>query len=181
MHYNNYNFFTYVDNLNQENIIKIDKKVDIILRNYNKKFKNHELANFVDFCKKNKRKIYLSNDFKKAKNLNFNGVYIPSFNKLALNYNIGIKNNFTILGSAHNIRDILIKKRQKIDVIFISPLFKNIKYKQHLGIVRFNLINKHYKKKIIALGGINNKNKCMLRLLKINGYAAIRNFRTKKN
>ena len=99
MHYNKYNFFTYVDNLNQENIINIDKKVSIILRNYKKKFKNHELVNFVDFCKKNKRKIYLSNDFKKAKKLNFDGAYVPSFNRLALNYDIGIKNLNQILTS----------------------------------------------------------------------------------
>ena len=180
MHYNKYNFFTYVDNLNQENIININQKVDIILRNYNKTFKKHDLANFVDFCKKNKRKIYLSNDIKRAKSLNFDGVYIPSFNKLALNYNLGIKNNFTILGSAHNIKDILIKNSQKIDIIFISPLFENNENKKHLGIVKFNLINKNFKKRFIALGGINKKNECMLKLLKINGYAAIREFRTNK-
>ena len=177
MHYNKYNFFTYVDNLNQENIIKIDKKVDIILRNYNEKFKNHELLNFVDFCKKNRRKIYLSNDIKRAKNLNFNGVYVPSFNKLALNYTIGIKNNFTILGSAHNIKEILIKKSQKIDVIFISPLFENSKNKNHLGVVKFNLVKKNFVKKFIALGGINTKNERMLKLLNIDGYAAIRRFK----
>ena len=179
MHYIKYNFFTYVDNLNQENITKIDQNVDIILRNYNKKFKNNELINFVNFCKKKKRKVYLSNDIKRAKNLNFDGVYIPSFNKLALNYNIGIKNNFIILGSAHGIRDILVKKSQKIDVIFISPLFENSKNKNHLGIIKFNIINKYFKKKIIALGGINKKNERMLKMLNIYGYAAIRRFKTK--
>ena len=65
--------------------------------------------NFVNFCKRKNIKVYLSNDIKKAKNLGFDGVYIPSFNKLPLDYKIGIKNNFTILGSAHNIDEILIK------------------------------------------------------------------------
>ncbi len=173
MHINNLEFFTYVDSLNQENIIKIDKKVQIILRNYNKVFKKKELKKFVSFCKKNKRKIYLSNDFKKAKDLGFDGVYIPSFNKLLQNFKQGTRKNFVTLGSAHNFEDLLIKKKQKIDTIFLSPLFKNKKKRNHLGIIKFGLISIKSKNKIIALGGINKNNKNMLSLLNINGYAAI--------
>ena len=55
MHYNNFQFFTYVDNLNQENIVKLNKKVHIIFRNYQDKFKNNELLEFVNFCKKKRR------------------------------------------------------------------------------------------------------------------------------
>ena len=132
MHYKKYNFFTYIDNLNQDYITKLNKKVSIILRNYEKKFSNNELLNFVQFCKRNKRKIYLANDIKKAKNLNFNGVYIPSFNKLPIKYNLGVKNKFDILGSAHDIREILIKKNQKIDMIFLSPLFEKKIIKKNL-------------------------------------------------
>ena len=177
MHYNNYNFFTYIDNINEKNITKFNKKVNIILRNYKDKFKNHDLVKLVQFCKKNKRKIYLANDFKKAKNLNFDGVYIPSFNKLSINYDKGTRNNFTVLGSAHNIKEIQIKKSQKIDIIFMSPLFKNDKNKDHLGVIKFNLIRKNFKEKFVALGGINSKNKSMLKLLNINGYAAISYFK----
>ena len=100
-------------------------------------------------------------------------------NKLPLDYKIGIRNDFTILGSAHNIDEILIKKKQKIDIIFICPLFKNEKNKSHLGIIRFNLISKYFKRKVMALGGINNKNISLLKLLNINGYAAISNFKIK--
>jgi thiamine-phosphate pyrophosphorylase len=177
MHYNKFQFFTYVDNLNQENIIKLNKKVHIIFRNYKDKFDNNELLEFVKFCKKKKRRIYLSNNIKKAKNLGFDGVYIPAFNKLPINYNSGSRKNFTVLGSAHNIKELLIKERQKIDIIFISPLFKNVKNKTHLGIIKFNFISRYTKKKIVALGGINEKNKCMLKLLNINGYAGISYFK----
>jgi len=177
MHYNKFQFFTYVDSLNQENIVNLNKKVHIIFRNYKKKFENHELVNFVNFCKKKSHRIYLSNDIRKAKNLGFDGVYIPSFNRLPLNYNIGIKNDFTILGSAHSISELLIKKKQKIDIIFISPLFKNKKNKSNLGVIKFSIISKYFKKKVIALGGINKKNKNMLKLLNINGYAAISYFK----
>lgn len=133
----------------------------------------------VQFCRKNKRKIYLANDIKRAKILNFDGVYIPSFNKLSINYNKGIRDNFTILGSAHNIREVKIKKDQKIDIIFISPLFKNDKNRDNLGIIKFNLLKQNFNNKFIALGGINNQNKCMLKLLNINGFAAISYFNGK--
>ena len=179
MHFNNYNFFTYIDNLNLENITKFNKKVNIIFRNYKKKFKNQDLVKLVQFCKKDKRKVYLANDIKRAKILNFDGVYIPSFNKLSINYNKGIRNNFTILGSAHNMREVKVKKDQKIDIIFLSPLFKNDKNKVNLGIIKFNLLKKNFNNKFIALGGINNQNKCMLKLLDVNGFAAISYFNDK--
>ena len=179
MHFNNYNFFTYIDNLNLENITKFNKKVNIIFRNYKKKFKNQDLVKLVQFCKKDKRKVYLANDIKRAKILNFDGVYIPSFNKLSINYNKGIRNNFTILGSAHNMREVKVKKDQKIDIIFLSPLFKNDKNKVNLGIIKFNLLKKNFNNKFIALGGINSQNKCMLKLLDVNGFAAISYFNDK--
>ena len=91
MHINNLEFFTYVDSLNQDNIINLDKKVQIIFRNYKEKFATQELKKFVNFCKKQNRKIYLSNNFEKAKNLGFDGVYIPSFNKLLKNYKLGTR------------------------------------------------------------------------------------------
>ena len=179
MHFNNYIFFTYIDNTNLENITKFDKKVNIIFRNYKKRFKNQDLAKLVQFCKKNKRKIYLANDIKRAKILNFDGVYIPSFNKLSINYDKGIRDNFTILGSAHNMREVKIKKDQKIDIIFLSPLFKNNKNRDNLGIIKFNLLKQNFNNKFIALGGINNQNKCMLKLLNVNGFAAISYFNGK--
>ena len=178
MHSNNYNRFTYIDNLNQEQILKIDKNVDLILRNYKNNFKNNELINFVKFCKKNKKRIFLTNDIKRAKNLKFNGVYIPSFNKLALNYKIGIKKEFKVLGSAHNIREVIIKKNQKVNIIFLSPLFKSNNKKKFLGVVKFNLIRIKFKKKFIALGGINNMNINFLKMTDVYGYAGINNFQT---
>ena len=174
--HNSFEFFTYVDNLNEENIVKLDKKVQIIFRNYNKSFKDHELKKFVNLCKKFNRKIYISNNFKKAKELGFDGVYIPSFNRLPKNYKIGTKKKFATLGSAHSLKDLIIKQKQKIDTIFISPLFKNKKNKNYLGVIKFNLINKNHKNKIIALGGINENNKNIFSLLNINGYAAISYF-----
>ena len=74
------------------------------------------------------------------------------------------------------MEDLIVKRNQKIDIIFISPLFENKKNKSHLGVIKFNLISKNSNSKIIALGGINENNKNMLSLLNINGYAAISYF-----
>ena len=177
MHYNKLEIFTYVDNLNQENISKLNKNVQIIFRNYKENFKNQDLIKFVDYCKVNNKRVYLSNDIKRAKKLGFDGVYIPSFNNLTFDYKIGIKKDFTILGSAHNVKELLIKKKQNIDVVFISPLFKSDKNKNYLGVIKFNLLSKHAKQKIIALGGINKKNQSFLNILEINGFAAISYFK----
>ena len=72
------------------------------------------------------------------------------------------KKNFKILGSAHNISELNIKKVQRINGIFISPVFKK-KTNQALGIHRANNLLKNYKINKIALGGINNKNIKLLR------------------
>jgi len=112
--------------------------------------------------------------------MNLDGTYIPSFNNDLKHLNYSKNNNFLVLGSAHNIKEIRIKEIQKVDAIFIASLFN--KKKNFLGINKFlNLIN-FTKKKIIALGGINEKNLNKLHLLNIFGYAGIGFFnRTKKN
>ena len=120
----------------------------------------------------------MSNNYKLALKMDLDGVYIPSFNSDLKHLNYPKKKNFIVLGSAHNIKEIRIKEIQKVDAIFISSLFN--KKKNFLGINKFlNLIN-FTKKKIIALGGISDKNLNKLRLLNINGYAGIAFFISKK-
>ena len=82
------------------------------------------------------------------------------------------KLNFKIIGSAHNIRDVMIKKKQGCQEIFVSPIFKTYK-KRYLDIIKFNLINLDNKKKVIALGGINQKNLKKLAMTKSKGFASI--------
>ena len=65
------------------------------------------------------------------------------------------KKNFIIIGSAHNLREIRIKERQKVQKIFLSSLFK--KNKNYLGINRLKLLSKLTKKKIVVLGGLQKK------------------------
>ena len=80
------------------------------------------------------------------------------------------------MGSAHNFREINIKNKQNVDLIFISPLFKTKKYKKILGIIKFNILSKLTNKKIIALGGINTRNIKQLKMININGYSRYNTF-----
>ena len=99
------------------------------------------------------------------------GVYLPSFNNKFDHLNYSTYSNFTILGSAHNLKEIKIKETQRVQSIFISSLFK--KNNNFLGINKFKLISNYSKKNIVALGGISKKNIKKLRLLNISGFAGI--------
>jgi thiamine-phosphate pyrophosphorylase len=84
-----------------------------------------------------------------------------------------LPNNFKIIGSAHNLKEIKVKYIQGCKEIFVSPLFKTSKSKNFLGIVKFNLLTLGIKNKFIALGGINEKNYKKTRLTNIDGFASI--------
>ena len=101
-------------------------------------------------------------------------MYIPSFNK-KINFvtSYSYPKNFEIIGSAHNINEIRIKKLQKCSKIFISPIFKTKKYKKSLSILRFNLMTKLQKFQFIALGGINEQNLKKIKLTSAVGFAGI--------
>jgi len=168
MHLNKYYF---INKFDPNHIKKLDKDISIIYRNYNSPLNINLLIKIRDFCKKNRRKFYLSNNVKLALKLNLNGAYLPSFNKDIKHLNYKIKQNFLFIGSAHDLREIRIKETQKVSQIFISSLFKL--EKNYLGFYKFMNLSKLSKSKIVALGGINKKNIKRLSLLKISGYAGI--------
>jgi thiamine-phosphate pyrophosphorylase len=79
--------------------------------------------------------------------------------------------NFLLIGSAHDYKEIKIKEKQGVDIIFLSSIFK--KNKNYLGINKFKLLSKLTNKKIIALGGISNFNLKKLKLVFCSGFAGI--------
>ncbi len=174
------NIFTFISSFNKEEILKLNKNIGIIFRNYNENHNKDTISRLRNFCKKHKRRLYLSNNLKLAINLNLDGAYIPSFNKDLDVKKYKIKNKFLLLGSAHNIQEIKIKEKQGVDVIFLAPLFKT-KNKIGLGINKFNILSKLSIKKIVALGGINKKNIYKLNLTDCYGFAGISYFKNVKN
>ena len=164
--------YYFISKFDSNNIKKQDNKTVIIYRNYSKiPVDENLIIKIRDFCKKNRKKLYLSNNVKLAIKLNLDGAYIPSFNKYFVHLNYSYKKNFELIGSAHNIKEIRIKEVQKIKKIIISSIFK--KNKNYLGINKFKNISKYTNKKIIALGGVKKENIKKLVLIKSDSFAGI--------
>ena len=117
-------YFYFISKFEKSLINKLDKNIHIIYRNYEKKYKKKEILQIKKICKLQKRKFFLANNLKLAKNLSLDGVYIPSFNKSLSHLNYSLYKNFMTIGSAHNIKEIRIKEKQKVDQIVLSSLFK---------------------------------------------------------
>ena len=157
-------------------IEKINKETAVIYRNYDQnKFDERLIINFKEYCKKKKIRFILSNNVKLSIKLKLDGTYIPSFNKSFQHIGYTYPNNFIILGSAHNLKEIRLKEIQKVQILFISSLFK--KNKNFLGLNKFKLLKSYTKKQIVALGGISKNNKKKLRLTNCFGFAGISFFR----
>ena len=103
------------------------KNTGIIYRNYDSKTNINDIKKIKYYCKKKKLSFFISNNFKLAVNLNLDGAYIPSFNRDFRHLSYKLNKNFLILGSAHNINEIKLKEKQKVEFIFISSLFKKNK------------------------------------------------------
>ena len=168
------NKYYFINNFETIHLDKQKKGVGIIFRNYNSNNHLNTILKLKKYCKNKGYKFYLSNNIKLAIKLGLDGVYIPSFNMDRKHLSFSFKKNFLIMGSAHNNKEIKIKQLQGVKIIFISSLFKL--NKNYLGVNRFRLLSSLSSKKIIALGGISNKNQKQLKLLNCFGFAGISYF-----
>ncbi len=155
-----------------DHLKKLNKNIAIIYRNYTKPHIEDEIIKINKFCNKIGKKFYLANNVKLVDKLNLKGIYIPSFNK-TLDVLRLKKKKVHILGSAHNLKEILFKKKQKVDVFFLSPIFKVNKNRNSLTISRFKTLANHATKDVVALGGINHNNIKKIKILDCFGYASI--------
>jgi len=171
MHVNLPRRYYFINKFDTNNIDKLDKNTGIILRNYTTKINLSSIISLKKFCKKKGYKFFLSNNVRLAISLNLDGAYIPSFNKDTKHLSFSIKKKFLMLGSAHNNDEIKLKERQLVKIIFLSSIFK--KNKNYLGVNKFKLLSRLTNNKIIALGGVSNKNLKKLKLLNCYGFAGI--------
>ena len=166
------NKYYFISEFDTNNINKLDKQTAIIFRDYtSEKVNESVITKIKKICKKKSIKFYLSNNIKLAVKLNLDGIYIPSFNKSLGHLSYSYKKKFKILGSAHNLQEIRIKERQKVEKIFLSSLFK--KNKNYLGINKIKLLSNLTSKKIVVLGGISQKNIKKLKILNNPEFAGI--------
>ena len=152
-------FYFFTDTLDEIIIknIKNFKKLSIIYKSESNNDTN--VSTIRKFCKKSKIPFFISDNFKSAEKYKADGIFLSSSYKKIGNIVLK-KNNFKIIGSAHNQIEYFLKKRQLCEVIMLSPLFYNKKYSQNkiLNVCKFNLISINWEKKICALGGINLNN-----------------------
>ncbi len=168
----NIKYYYFIDEFNKNEIEKLSPQISLIYRNYHKKNDPKELKKLVMHCKNNRRKVYISNNLKYAIKYNFDGLYIPSFDKNLRFRNIARK-KLEIIGSAHNTIELKIKEKQGCSIIFLSPIFENEKKKKSLDIIRTNLLKNLTENKIVLLGGINLKTLKRSKLCSPYGIAAI--------
>ena len=171
--------YYFIDKYNHSELSKLSKNINIIYRNYKKNINISTLISIKSYCKKNNMNFFISNNVNLAVKYQLDGVYIPSFNKQINYIKFMLPTNFKIIGSAHNNLEILIKKRQGCEVIFLSPIFKVKKKNYFLNIIKFNFLTLNKKTKFVALGGITKKNLNKLKLLNICGFAGISFFQKK--
>jgi thiamine-phosphate pyrophosphorylase len=172
------NIFIFLDQYNKQ-IFKIKKlNIGVIYRNYKDTNRKENLIKIATACKKNGYQLFVSNDIKLALKVKANGIYIPSFNKTAKFSNLE-KKNFTIIGSAHNQKEIKIKISQNCSAVFLSPIFRIEKSKTFLGLHKFNYLSNMNKIKLLALGGVSESNIRKLKLLSIKGFGGISIFKKK--
>jgi len=164
--------YYFINKFETNNIDKLDKQTIIIYRNYSSKKPNKKIISTIKkYCRKRGIKFYLSNNIKLAIKFNLDGAYIPSFNKNTKHLAYSFKKDFSVVGSAHNLKEIRTKEKQIVRKIFLSSLFK--KNKNFLGVNRFKVLAKHTKKNIVVLGGISKNNRKKLSLINQSDFAGI--------
>ena len=174
MHVNLPRKYYFINKFDTNNISNLDKNTGIIFRNYSSENNLKKIINIKKFCKKKGYKFFLSNNVKLALNLDLDGAYIPSFNSSTNHLSFTLKKKFLILGSAHNNKELKLKEKQLVKIVFLSSIFK--RNKNYLGLNKFKLLAKLTNIKVVALGGISSKNIKKLKLLDYFGFAGISYF-----
>ena len=170
--------FIFLDHYNNQIFENNNTNIGVIYRNYNSPKREIELIKIAKACKKKRYQLFVSNDIKLAIKVRADGIYIPSFNKTKKFHNLE-KKNLTILGSAHNQKEIQQKISQKCQAIFLSPIFYVEKSINFLNVYKFNSLSRSNKVNILALGGITEHNVHKLRLLHAKGFGGIGIFKKK--
>ena len=167
------NYYFIIESIREINLKEIKKssKINIVYRSKN--IENIEkLIKFRKSCQNKNIKFIISNNIKLMIMLKADGLYISANNKNlnAIKYK---HSNYKIIGGAHNIKEINLKKKQGCSEIFFSRLFTtNYQYKKgFLGVVKFNILKNTRKENLIPLGGINLQNLNKLNIVKCNSIA----------
>ena len=175
-------YFLIIETIKNINLRKIKKnnKFIIIYRNKNKKDDIYKITRFIKKCKVKGIKFFVANDLKLAILVKSDGVYLSAHNRdlRALSFK---KEKFEIIGSAHNTKEISLKKKQGCKFILLARLFK-VSYKPEmssLGVNKFNFYSRDIHKILIPLGGIKVSNLNKLKTINSVGFAIMSELKKK--
>lgn len=152
----------------------LPNKTGILIRSYGDKNKERIIKNICNIKKRRLFNVLVSGKHEKISNID--GAHLPSW----VNNSFYI-NKKLISMSAHGAKDIRKSINIKADIIFISPVFQTSSHRlnsYYIGVIKLGLMARLFKKPVIALGGINNKNIRRLKGLPIFGCAGIDVFKT---
>ena len=154
-------YYLLIENTKDINLrnIKRYNKFLIIYRNQGIRENLEDLIKFRKQCRLKLIDFYVANDSKLAVLLKSDGIYLSSHNKTFKGLHFK-KNNFRIIGSAHNVREIMLKIKQGCVYVLLSKIFlvdyaKNLPF---LGVIKFNIYLNSVSKNLIPLGGIKTSN-----------------------
>ena len=175
-------YFLIIENINDINLSNIKRynKFLIIYRNNKKNENIQDLFNFRRKCRLKLINFFVANDLKMAIKLNADGIYLSSNNREFKPLNIR-KNNFDIIGSAHNSKEIYLKKKQNCRYILLSKLF-TVDYDKEastLGLIKFNKYAQNFRNQLVPLGGIRLTNLNALKNIKSEGFAILSELKKK--
>jgi len=173
--------FLIINKLNndiKENIKKFIN-INIIIHNFDGQTENQlkisksNTNEIVNFCKKNRFPFYISDNIRLALQTKANGIFLNAKNTRIIPKII--RQNFEIIGSAHNQIEYYFKKKQGCTLLMLSPLFFNIKYSKNkiLGPIKFNLISNSWNNNLCALGGVSSKTLNKIKLTRASSIAFI--------
>ena len=168
-----------IKDINLRNIKKYNKFI-IIYRNKKLKEDFDELLRFRKECNLRLIDFYVANNMKLATALNSDGLYISSYNT-SLKTRFFKKKKFNIIGSAHNLSEIIQKNKQGCQIILLSKLFL-VDYDRKspfLGIVKFNNFINTFSNKLMPLGGIKINNLNSLKNIDCVGFAIMSEIKKK--
>ena len=174
-------YFIIIESIKDIDLKNIKKrgKFSIIYRNKNNLENISKLLKFRRFCMAKSIEFYVANDIRLAVLLSSDGIYISAFNKsLKPRY---LKNsNFKLIGSAHNLREISLKKKKGCNIILFSKLFlvNYDKSSTFLGVIKFNNYLR-IDENLIPLGGISISNLNNLNSINCKGFALLSEIKKK--
>ena len=176
------NYFLIIESIKDINLrkIKIYNKFFIIYRNKELTGNVDNLIKFRKTCKLKRIKFYIANDLKLATITNADGIYLSAFNKTFKSLNLR-KKNFNIIGSAHSVKEIELKKKQGCKFILLSKLFlvDYDKKASFLGTIKFNNYLHYISNKLVPLGGIKTSNLNYLKNINCSAFAILSEIKKK--